>query len=84
MKRLRECEDIVKQKESKLIGEAMKYTWLWRTLVLCGLGIGAWALNSVADMPKDYTSKEEFNELRKENREDHKEILNQIQKLHRR
>jgi hypothetical protein len=63
----------------------MDLTWLWRIAVSGVIGVslalGAWTLTSVADMPKEYTSKEEFQQLRKENREDHKEILEEIRTL---
>jgi hypothetical protein len=41
----------------------------------------AWTLKSVADMPKEYTNKDDFKELRKENREDHKELREMINQL---
>ena len=62
-------------------------TWLWRVLVggvvTITIGMSGWTLNAVANMPKEYSSKEELVRLRTENREDHKEILKEIRELHR-
>ena len=59
---------------------------LWRVILgvcLAGcLALGSWTLNAVANMPKEYVNKNDFNELRKENREDHKSILEAIHRLH--
>jgi hypothetical protein len=64
----------------------MGSTGLWRLVVsgaiaMC-FALAGWTLSSIADMPKEYTSKEEFQQLRKENREDHKEIIREIKALH--
>jgi len=63
----------------------LKDIGLWRIVVGAILGImiglGGWTLNAVANMPKEYTTKEELRELRKENREDHKELLREIRIL---
>ena len=58
---------------------------VWRvilgfTLTLC-LALGGWALSAIADMPKEYVSKDAFESLRTENREDHKDILKAIKEL---
>jgi hypothetical protein len=64
----------------------MNLTWIWRACVSAALalfiGLMGWTLSSVAEMPKEYTTKEELKELRKENRDDHKEILREIRRLH--
>lgn len=61
-------------------------TWLWRIMigacVSSALLVSGWALSAVANMPKEYTSKEELQQLRKENREDHREIIKEIRRLH--
>ena len=60
---------------------------VWRLVVAgiisCTIALSGWTLKAVANMPKEYTTKNEFNELRKENREDHKEILREIQRIQR-
>ena len=60
---------------------------IWRLVVAgiisCTIALSGWTLQAVANMPKEYTTKQEFNELRKENRQDHKEILREIQQLRR-
>lgn len=62
-------------------------TGMWRLLVagaITGtLALSGWTLSAVANMPKEYTTKTAFSELRKENRQDHKEILREIQRLQR-
>ena len=64
----------------------MDLTWLWRIIVgaavSVSIGLGGWTLSAVANMPKEYILKDDFKDLRKENREDHKQILEQIRKLH--
>jgi hypothetical protein len=64
----------------------MNLTWIWRACVSAALalfiGLMGWTLSSVAEMPKEYTTKEDFKELRKENREDHRQILEEIKRLH--
>jgi hypothetical protein len=60
-------------------------TWLWRLIVggmITGaFGLSAWTTSSVANMPKEYTSKQELQQLRQENRQDHRDILNKIDKI---
>ena len=60
----------------------MRENWLWRTIVVAAIGVmismWGWTMNSVANMPKEYTSKGDFDSLRKENREDHQRILDAI------
>lgn len=62
------------------------HTQLWRILVAgmitATLAVSGWALNAVANMPKEYVMKDELKELRKENREDHQQILEHIRRLY--
>jgi len=64
----------------------MKKKGLWRLMVAATIAgmmaISGWTLNAVANMPKEYVLKNEFTELRKENRLDHKEIMKEIRKLY--
>jgi len=63
----------------------MEMNNLWRPLIgailAIGIALGSWTMKAVANMPKEYTTKQELRELRKENREDHKDILKQIERL---
>lgn len=54
---------------------------LMGVVVTATMALSGWCLNAVANMPKEYVSKDEFKELRLENREDHKEILEVLRKL---
>jgi hypothetical protein len=58
---------------------------LWRVILGVCLGaclaLGSWTLSAVANIPKEYVQKDDFNQLRKENREDHKDIMNAIRRL---
>jgi hypothetical protein len=64
----------------------MDSTWIWRACVSAALalfiGLMGWTLSSVAEMPKEYTTKDDFKQLREENREDHRRILIEIRRLH--
>ena len=64
----------------------MNHTWIWRTLVssflVVAIAVAGWTLSAVANMPKEYTTKEELRELRKENRDDHKELKKLILDLY--
>ena len=58
---------------------------LWRILIGAGVSIAicisGWTLNAVANMPKEYVLRDDFKELRTENREDHKDIMKAIREL---
>ena len=45
------------------------------------LGISGWLLITVANIPKEYATKEEMQDLRIENREDHIKIQSQLEVL---
>lgn len=52
----------------------------WQSVVLSltismSIALSGWALARVADLPKEYVLKEDFNNFREENRSDHKEIM---------
>jgi len=51
-------------------------------LISISLAVSGWTLNAVANMPKEYVMKDEFKELRSENREDHKEIMELLRGTH--
>ena len=50
--------------------------------VASALALSGWTLTAVANIPKEYTSIEKFEQLRHENREDHKEILEMLRAMH--
>jgi hypothetical protein len=54
-------------------------TWYWKLVVSAALAatlaLSGWTLGAIANMPKEYTRLEQFEQLRQENRQDHKEIL---------
>ena len=58
---------------------------LWRILVGAAItvvmALSGWSLNAVANMPKEYVMKDEFTKMRQENRQDHKEIMQEIRKI---
>jgi len=66
-------------------GAGNDMTWLWRLLIgsviSCVIGASAWSMTSIVDFPKEYASKKELLEQRKENRQDHKEILKKIDRI---
>jgi hypothetical protein len=61
---------------------------VFSALITIAIALGGWSLSAVANIPKEYATKIELKHLeddtetaRKENREDHKEILRLIRDI---
>lgn len=66
-------------------GKEKDMTWLWRLLVgsivTCVLCVSGWSMSSIVEFPKEYATKKEVSEQRKENRQDHKDIMKKIDRI---
>lgn len=60
-------------------------TWLWRMIVggiiSVIIAVSAWSMNTIINIPKEYAAKADLAEQRKENREDHKDIMRKIDRI---